>query len=580
MRLRSKWQQDVVLSAMAASVRRMRAQGVTLDFILATGDLAFSGNPDEYKLVASFFDELADATDVPKERIFCIPGNHDVDRERQRLCFQGARSALTSPNAVDPLLAPDDNLATLTTRQAAYCEFQKSYFGAQERIATQDGLAYVSKLAFDDITIAVVGLNSAWLSEGGDSDHGNLLVGERQVINALDAANSLRPHIVIGMAHHPLHLLREFDRNVVTRHIAECCDFFHCGHLHQPEARGFGFDASACLMVAAGASFETRESQNAYSIVQLHLLGGTRKLTTVQFNPGQGGFVFSKEDTFPIRLSPASACTVGELGEAIAAFDLATKPHSYYLAALLLEQKAEVPLPGQGGHVFGTVAVLQGLPEDDFHRKTFAFLRFKNALAVFSGRRPLLDILAQHGQAVAVYGAELATRCQSDHALAERLARQDADVRSLCGVQPQETFAADLFAELAAANEWSLLREHTERQLASPNPAVVRRARQMLALAMAHAPEEADRRIAIRQYQALVKEGLAEPADRARLAVLLHGSGELDAAKQLLRESLEGAPPAVFATLMELGQRFVAETGDRALRQFLETAKAKRGNHD
>ena len=133
---------------------------------------------------------------------------------------------------------------------------------------------------------------------------------------------------------------------------------------------------------------------------------------------------------------------------------------------------------------------------------------------------------------------------------------------------------------VAAANEWSLLREHTERQLASPNPAVVRRARQMLALAMAHAPEEADRRIAIRQYQALVKEGLAEPADRARLAVLLHGSGELDAAKQLLRESLEGAPPAVFATLMELGQRFVAETGDRALRQFLETAKAKRGNHD
>ncbi len=580
MRIRDKWQQDVVLNAMATSVRLMRTQGLALDFILATGDLAFSGKPDEYKLVASFFDELADATGVPKDRIFCIPGNHDVDRERQRLSFQGARSALTSPNAVDPVLAPDDNLSTLATRQQAYREFQLTYFGAQERTATRDGLAYVAKASFEDVTIAVVGLNSAWLSEGGESDHGHLLIGERQALNAFETASSLNPHIVIGMAHHPLHLLREFDRNAVTRLIAESCDFFHCGHLHQPEARGAGFDPTACLMVAAGASFETRESQNAYSIVKLDLAQGVRKLTTVQYNSGQGGFVFTKEDTFPIRLSPASVCTVGELGDAISMFDVAIGPHSYYLAALLLEQKAEIPIPTQGGHVLGTAAVLLGLPEDEYCRKTVAFLRFRNALAIFCGRRTLSDILALHGQAVRAYGAELVLRCQSDQALLERLSRQEADVRSLHAAQPNATFAADLLAELALTHEWVLLREQAERQLTSPNPIVVARARQMLALAMAHAPDDADRREAVQQYRALIEEGSAEPADRACLAALLHGFGELDEAKRLVLESFERSPPGDIATLLALGQRLVAETGDRAFRRALEAAQARRANHD
>lgn len=580
MRLRDKWQRDVVLSAMATSVRLMRTQGSTLDFILATGDLAFSGNPDEYKLVATFFDELVDATGVPKEHIFCIPGNHDVDRERQRLCFKGARSTLTSPNAVDPILAPDDNLSTLAMRQQAYREFQKTYFGAQERTATRDGLAYVAKVTIEDVTIAVVGLNSAWLSEGGESDHGNLLIGERQALNAFEIANSLNPHIVIGMAHHPLHLLRDFDRNAVTRRIADCCDFFHCGHLHQPEARGAGFDPTACLMVAAGASFETRESQNAYSIVKLDLAQGARKLTTVQYNPGQGGFVFTREETFPIRLSPASVCTVGELGEAIATFDAATGPYSYYLAALLLGQKAEVPIPGPESHVLGTVAVLQGLPEDDYCRKTVAFLRFRNALAVFYGRRPLGEILAQHGHAVREYGAELVLRCKSDQTLSERLSRQEADVKSLHAAQPKETFATDLLAELALTQEWGLLRAQAERQLTSPNPLVVVRARQMFALAMAHAPDDADRQEAVRLYRALIEEGSAEPADRVRLIALLHGLGELDEAKRLVLESLEQSPLDGIATLMELGQRLVAQTGNRDFRLALEAALAKRGNHD
>ena len=85
MRLRDEWSQDVVLRAMADSIRQRRAHGLALDFVLVTGDLAFSGKSEEYVLVGRFLDELVSATGVAKERIFCVPGNHDVNRSRQQL---------------------------------------------------------------------------------------------------------------------------------------------------------------------------------------------------------------------------------------------------------------------------------------------------------------------------------------------------------------------------------------------------------------------------------------------------------------------------------------------------------------
>lgn len=581
MRQRDEWSQDVVLRAMANSIRQRRDQGMTLDFILATGDLAFSGKKEEYELVKRFFDELVSASGVSKERIFCIPGNHDVNRDRQKLCFQGARSTLTSPNAVDPVLAPDnDDLATLTQRQEAYRAFQSSYFGGQVRTVTPDGLAYVSSLTIDDVVIAIVGLNSAWLAEGGDADHGNLLIGERQVINAFDAADKLDAHIAIGMAHHPLHLLREFDRNAATRHITKRCDFYHCGHLHRPESHGAGFDASACLTVAAGASFETRESQNSYSLVKLDLLAGTRTLATVQYNPGDGAFEFSNEVPFPIRLNPAAMCTVGELAEAIVEFDARLVPYSYYLAALLLEQKTEVPIPGHGGHVFGALAVLRGMPEDDYCRKVMAFLRFSNALTVFCGRRQLADILSQHGQAVRAYGADLLARCQSEAVLANRLAQQDTDVRSLFVAQPKVSFAVDLFADLVQSQEWELLAEQSRRHIENPDAMTQRQARRMLALALAHSAEASDRHEAVRAYEALIHNGLAEAQDRGNLATLLLGLDRAKEAKTVVLQAIAASSRESFELFNGIGQRIVGQTGDREFRKQLEAAIAERGGHD
>jgi 3',5'-cyclic AMP phosphodiesterase CpdA len=225
------WAQDVVLSGMCDDIARRRARVGGIDFVLATGDFASAGKANEYVRAGVFFNEVLRVAGVPRERIFFTPGNHDVDRERQKMSFAGARHALQSENEIDVFLASPEEMSTLLQRQEHYYRFQESYLPRQTRVWTPDRLGYVSTIDFDRLRIAIVGLNTAWLAEGGLSDHGKLLAGERQVIDALRIAKEAEPHITIAMAHHPFHLLNDFDRRPVQRRIEEVCHFFHCGHL-------------------------------------------------------------------------------------------------------------------------------------------------------------------------------------------------------------------------------------------------------------------------------------------------------------------------------------------------------------
>ena len=384
MRACDAWSQDVVLTAMCEHIAQRRAEGMAADFILATGDLAFSGRADEYALVADFFDELCVASSIPKKRIFCIPGNHDIDRECQKLCFLGARTSLQDQNRIDTVLGAGEDLETLLKRQENYRHFQDSYFNGQNRDWTDEGLGYVSRLLIEDVRLAIVGLDSAWLAEGGIDDHGKLLIGERQVINAIRLAEECDdpPHVIVSMAHHPFHVLHEFDRRPVQSRIERACHFFHCGHLHVPEARPAGHSGTGCLTLSAGASFETRQSHNTFSVITLDLLQAERTVKTIQYNPGDGAFSSESTAEYRIEVTPAETCSVSELAEAVRIYRAELGPLANYLSALLLDQKAELPIPVQDGHTFGSFAALQGQDNSELKHKTADFMAFKNVLRV------------------------------------------------------------------------------------------------------------------------------------------------------------------------------------------------------
>ena len=127
----NEWSQNVVLQEMCRDIERKRETGMKADFILISGDIAFSGKAKEYDLAKEFLAKLQSHSGVPAERIFCVPGNHDIDRSRQRSAFVGARHRLQTISDINELLCDSEELATLLVRQEHYRNFQDSYFSTQ-----------------------------------------------------------------------------------------------------------------------------------------------------------------------------------------------------------------------------------------------------------------------------------------------------------------------------------------------------------------------------------------------------------------------------------------------------------------
>ena len=74
------YDQMVILNALVSSVKRLCKEDHNPDLIFATGDIANQGKANEYDHATRFFDELLDAAGLTKNKLFIVPGNHDVDR--------------------------------------------------------------------------------------------------------------------------------------------------------------------------------------------------------------------------------------------------------------------------------------------------------------------------------------------------------------------------------------------------------------------------------------------------------------------------------------------------------------------
>ena len=65
-----------------------------IHFVLFTGDAAQSGKPDEYAEVTDFFQALCAELHLGLDRLFVVPGNHDIDRDVQKSVWESMRMRL------------------------------------------------------------------------------------------------------------------------------------------------------------------------------------------------------------------------------------------------------------------------------------------------------------------------------------------------------------------------------------------------------------------------------------------------------------------------------------------------------
>jgi UDP-2,3-diacylglucosamine pyrophosphatase LpxH len=286
-RVSQAYNANVVLKALLRDIaERVQADGLRPEFIAVTGDIAFSGQPDEYNLARDFIDKLLSVTGTPRERLFVVPGNHDANRNLVTLGVKAMGAALADRDSANTLLATREDRQRVMARFRGYAEFVNGYL--PHLSFDDEQYFYVRALEADGRRVALLGLNSAWLCASDKDKAEGLLIGERQARAALEQTEGA--HVKIALLHHPFDWLREFDQNDSAAMLTDGCDFILHGHLHRSAATQLTSPDSAAMILAGGACYETRDYPNMVNWVRLDLATGAGAVFLRRYSPERGGF--------------------------------------------------------------------------------------------------------------------------------------------------------------------------------------------------------------------------------------------------------------------------------------------------
>jgi len=295
-RIKSELDSNIVLEALREDVDRLthpRENNLSPDFIVVTGDIAFSGDRAEYEKAGKFFDDLLNTVGLPKSRLFVIPGNHDVDRSVISGLSAEAGSTLNSREKANEFLDDQHSRHLVFRRLHNYAYFINEYFGP-EMTFDDDNYFYVKQLTVGGKKLAILGLNSAWLCRSDQDQADGILLGERQVRSALKQAKDA--DMRIAMLHHPFNWLKEFDQRDSATLLTNQCDFILHGHLHQTGVQQLVTPDSGAMIIAAGASYEDRKYPNTYNFVRLNTEPG--KVVLRRYSDSSPGFWASDTLTY------------------------------------------------------------------------------------------------------------------------------------------------------------------------------------------------------------------------------------------------------------------------------------------
>jgi predicted phosphodiesterase len=574
------WAQNVVLRDLVRDLQQRRER-LKPSFVIVSGDLAFSGQEREYRLVEAFFEDLLQTFELDRSRLFSVPGNHDVDRSLRQYCYKGVLHGLTSPQEVDEFLGDQSERELLLQRQSAYRSFEQRFIpGGHEK--TPEGLAYLAQVEVSGLPISIVGLNSAWLCHGGDEDERKLLVGERQVINVLETLKCSSPRLVVGVMHHPPHWLRHFDEAALHKRMLASCDFLHRGHLHEPEAQVFStLCGHRCVAVGAGAAHVSRAFANSYSYVEVDMVDSSSRIHTFVYSSDSGTFEAFEPQALPLNLRGSIPGTFQELATAIGSAVTEANGLRFYLAALILQRAAEVPLRSGDEIVFGSPGlILEDQTRNELGAVTKEFLCIGNLLRAVKDEVSLSDrvTLIEIKERIQRYACHLVSIADQSPAFKEDLSRREESMRKLAGATASDSFhhTRSLLRGLADDGDWVTLEQVARRHERSTAPDLAGEARRMLALALCNAEERGKR-----QESAAIAESLANSVDASAVDMtvavrILMVLGSHDRAKVALLDALPRFGVAA-RELLEMGRKLAIETGDKDLRGKLEAFSAGGG---
>jgi predicted phosphodiesterase len=272
---------------------------LSIDFILFSGDIANKGAKAEFEEAKTELIDPLRACIGKTVPIYCVPGNHDIERDKiskisvelrnQISDINASRSwdqfnnIVTMPETARQLNIPFDNFFDFL--ETINCKYDRSK------------LHSVHTIEKGGIRIGLICLNTAWnsaryeinyLHEGDRAtainplywDYGLLRISEAQLQQAIDELGAV--DLVLLMMHHPLHWMDELERAKLEQTLYDRCHVVIHGHEHRPNTSQISSAFGDLMFIPAGASYAGRTPEdprytNAYNfgVVDANSFEGT-----------------------------------------------------------------------------------------------------------------------------------------------------------------------------------------------------------------------------------------------------------------------------------------------------------------
>jgi len=265
------YDRDKVLHPLITAISSFRDE-IQPDMIFVTGDVAHSGDPAEYQQATIFFEKLLSAANLERDRLFVIPGNHDVTASKA----SGLVRTLESETQSGDYFA----LGKQQPHIAKFAEFRRwcdRLFKGFRKYEPKTTCQPFIEVEIDGLKIGILCINSALFSIPDKRDHNQLWIGRRCLDNAMADLDQREADIRIALVHHPLEWLHDEEQANITSKLQRNFDFVLRGHLHKSDAVNCATPWGESLSIASGACYQTREYPNRCLFAEVDL--ETRHIT-------------------------------------------------------------------------------------------------------------------------------------------------------------------------------------------------------------------------------------------------------------------------------------------------------------
>lgn len=257
-----KTNRDSAMGKMLSKIKDIQKQS-PIEYILVTGDIAYTASKEEYIKAEKFFLELTKVTNLSVNKIFVCPGNHDVDRKELE------DKEFPEHQAKANQFLRFENLDRLSIRFKNYIDFCKNIGLPKYKINDID--SYIIGVN-SEANINIVCINTAWFAKNNDVNN-KMWIGNNFIEMIEQNGYLSKDKLTITIMHHPNRSLNEEETNNyyglinVYDKICDFSDMILFGHTH--EIKNDPIYAHGTYVCGTGASYISKTYGHSFHVYDI-----------------------------------------------------------------------------------------------------------------------------------------------------------------------------------------------------------------------------------------------------------------------------------------------------------------------